>query len=165
MPTKTYTEKNETGCCPVPNIEEWDDAQVTWEDKKFIKDKTRNFMHIPLNMGGVIKRMWEKIEKAEAAPPTDEWMLLSYDPSAWTGEHFATVTKDVPDAENVTISGTFITKVFEGEYKEAGKWLKEMDSFVESKDKELKKLYFFYTTCPKCAKHYRKNYTIAFAQI
>ncbi len=95
----TYSDKNETGCCPVPNVKDWDESKVVWKDKKFIKDYTFNFLHIPLNMGVVVKRMWKKIEDAKAAPPTNEWMLLSYDLSPWKGEHYCTVTKDVPNAE------------------------------------------------------------------
>ncbi|PIR97521.1 MAG: hypothetical protein COT91_01035 [Candidatus Doudnabacteria bacterium CG10_big_fil_rev_8_21_14_0_10_41_10] len=34
--TKTYTDKNETGCCPVPNVSEWDGAEVVWENKRRI---------------------------------------------------------------------------------------------------------------------------------
>jgi NMD protein affecting ribosome stability and mRNA decay len=36
---------------------------------------------------------------------------------------------------------------------------------VASKKKQMRKLYFFYTTCPKCAKFYGKNYTVLLAQI
>jgi hypothetical protein len=165
QPRRTYTDKNETGCCPVPAVKMWDEAKVVWKNKKFIKDSTFNLMHIPLNMGQVIKRMWAKIDKAGAAPPTEEWMLLSYDPSPWKGEHYASVTKKVSDAENTTISGTFLTKVFEGPYREAKHWLGEMIMYAKEKGKEAKKVYFFYTTCPKCAKHYGKNYAIGFVEV
>ena len=63
------------------------------------------------------------------------------------------------------ISGTFLTKVFEGPYKDAGKWVKEMKDYVQSKGREIKKMYFFYTTCPSCAKFYGKNYTVILAQV
>jgi len=165
MSKKTYTAVNETGCCPVPNVEDWDESSVTWQNKKFIKDSTFNLFHMPLNMGRVMKRMWAKVQQAEAAPPTDEFMLLSYDPSPWKGDHFMTVTKEVPNAENVTLSGTFLTKVFEGPYKEAPKWVEEMQKYVTSQGEELQQLYFFYTTCPKCAKHYGKNYVVALAKV
>ncbi|MCX6002853.1 MAG: hypothetical protein NTX46_00125 [Chloroflexi bacterium] len=64
-----------------------------------------------------------------------------------------------------TLSGTYLTKVFEGPYKDIGKWAKTMDDYVKSKGKIIKKLYFSYTTCPKCAKAYGKNYMVLFAQI
>jgi hypothetical protein len=64
-----------------------------------------------------------------------------------------------------TLSGTFLTKVFEGPYQNVGKWAQEMKEYVETKKKELIKLYFSYTTCTKCAKAYGKNYVVLFAQI
>jgi hypothetical protein len=40
-----------------------------------------------------------------------------------------------------------------------------MTEYVENKGRKLKKLYFSYTTCPRCAKAYGKNYVVLFAQI
>ena len=91
--------------------------------------------------------------------------MLSYDPSPWKSEHFFTATKEVPGAENVHLSGTYLTKVFEGPYKDAKKWVGEMEDYVKSQGKGMNKLYLYYTTCPKCAAHYGKNYTVAFAEI
>jgi len=51
-----------------------------------------------------------------------------------------------------------------GAYKNAPKWEKEMEIFVKSKGKHVKKTYFFYTTCPKCAKYYGKNYMVAISE-
>jgi len=45
------------------------------------------------------------------------------------------------------------------------KWIDEMKGFVQSRGKEIQKLYFYYTTCPKCAKKYGKNYVAILAQI
>jgi hypothetical protein len=121
-------------------------------------------MHVPLNIGSMIKRTWGKIEKAGAAP-SDEFLMLSTDPSPWRGEHFFAVAKDVPGAEMVKLSGHYLTKVFEGPYRDAGKWVREMVRYVESQGKQVRKLYFSYTTCPKCAKYFGKNYVVAFAEV
>jgi hypothetical protein len=64
------------------------------------------------------------------------------------------VEREVPNASHVRLSGTYLTRVFEGEFKDSGQWAKEMEKFVGSKGLKMKKLYFFYTTCPKCAKAY-----------
>jgi len=40
-----------------------------------------------------------------------------------------------------------------------------MVAFVKSKGNEARKIYFFYTTCPRCAKFYGKNYTVLVAEI
>ncbi len=115
-------------------------------------------------MGSVMKKTWKKIVDAKA-DSEGEFALLSYDPSPWKGEHYFTITREVPNGENVRLSGTFLTKVFEGPYKEAGSWVEEMEAYVKSRDREMDKLYFYYTTCPKCAEHYGKNFVVGFARV
>ena len=153
----------ETGCCPRFNPEPWDEKEVTWQDKIFIKDNVRSFLHIPLNFGQVVVKNMEMIEEAGALAPQP--LMLSDEKSLWGTDVYIAVSKEVPRAEMARISGTFLTKVFEGPYKNAGKWAKEMKAYVKSKGKEIKKMYFFYTTCPKCAEFYGKNYTVILAQI
>jgi len=103
------------------------------------------------------------IEKAGAKAP--QQLMLTDEKSLWGADIYIDVVKDVLGAQMATLSGTFLTKVFEGPYQNAGKWAKEMQEYVKNQGKELKKLYFFYTTCPRCAKAYGKNYVVLFAQI
>jgi len=161
----TYTKENRTGCCPIPDVKAWDNSQITWKNKRFIKDNTINLFHIPLNMGQMMKRALTKIEKSNASVPAENFIMLSFDPSPWKTENYLAVKKRVRNAQNIRLTGTFLTKVFEGPYKNAGKWYQEMQNYTESKGTPAKKIYFFYTTCPKCAKVYSKNYVVAFAQI
>jgi len=154
----------ETGCCPRFNPEPFDEKEHTWQDKLFVKDKIRCLCHIPLNFGPVIVRNTKKIAKAQALiqePP----ILLCDEESSWSTKLYIEATKDVPDAKMAKISGTFLTKVFEGPYKEVKNWYKQMGEFVRSKGKEPKNIYAYYTTCPKCAKHYGKNYTVMVAEV
>lgn len=157
--------KNEETCCPRFEPSLWDEKEITWKDKRFVKDNVRAMMHIPLNMGQVITRMWNNIEKAGAKPEDKAFLMLSFEGNPWRSEQYIHVTKDVPGMENVTFSGQFLTKVFEGPYKDAPNWFKEMLNYVKSKGKEAKKIYFYYTTCPKCAKKYGKNYVVLFAEV
>jgi hypothetical protein len=83
----------------------------------------------------------------------------------WGADIYIDVAKNVPGAQMATLFGKFLTKVFEGQYQDAGKWAVAMKKYVDDKGKKLKKLYFSYTTCPKCAKAYGKNYVVLFAQI
>ena len=156
-------EQSETGCCPRFDPEPWDQKEVTLEDKMFVKDHVCCFLHIPLNFGKVMVKNMERIDKAGAL--ASEPLMLSDDKSLWRSDIYIAVSKEMPGAETVKVPGTFLTKVFEGPYKNAGKWAKEMKAYVKSKDKEIKRLYFFYTTCPKCAKFYGKNYTVLLAQV
>lgn len=78
---------------------------------------------------------------------------------------FIDVSRDVKDGKMTTISGTFLSKVFEGHYKDMRKWIKEMERYVKSKGKEIKMQYFYYTTCSKCAKKYGKNYVVLLSKV
>ena len=160
---ETLYENAETGCCPRFNPEPWQEKEVTFKDKLFIKDSVRSFMHIPLNFGKVMVRNVEKIKAADALLP--EPLMLSDEESMWKSDIYIAVSKEIPDAEMVKLSGSFLTKVFEGPYSGTPKWVRSMKDFVKSKGKEIKKLYFFYTTCPRCAKFYGKNYTVLLAEV
>jgi hypothetical protein len=154
---------SETGCCPRFNPEPWDEKEITFQDRLFVKDHVRSFLHIPLDFGKVMVANMERIQQAGAV--AKEPLMLSDEKSLWGADIYIAVSKSVPGAEMARISGSFLTKVFEGPYKNAGAWAKEMRAYVKSKARELKKLYFFYTTCPKCAQYYGKNYTVLLAEL
>jgi len=160
MDTRTI---KSTGCCEPFNPEPWQDKEITWNNKSFVKDHVTSFLHIPLNFGSKVVKNMKLIEAAKAE--SEHQLMLTDENSLWGADIYIDVCKDVPGAEMTTLSGTFLTKVFEGPYRNAGKWEKEMETYVKSKGKELKKMYFSYTTCPKCAKAYGKNYVVLFAQI
>ena len=150
-------------CCPQFNPEPWNEKTLTWDNRRFVKDRVTSFLHIPLNFGAVMKRNVPAIESAGAAP--DPMVVLSDENSLWGADVYIEATQDVPGATMATISGTFISKVFEGPYQNMRKWIEEMKAFVAAKGKSFSKLYFYYTTCPKCAKKYGKNYVVILAQI
>ena len=152
----------ETGCCKPFQPKPWDEKEKTWKNKLFVKDHVTNFLHIPLNMDKVMLKNVKRIEDAKAFPKTP--VMLS-DESLWGSDIYIEVTKNIKGAKMEKISGKFLTKVFEGPYQDAGKWAKEMEKFVESRKKKMKKLYFFYTTCPSCAKAYGKNYVVLVAEV
>jgi hypothetical protein len=152
-----------TGCCEPFDFVPWQDKEVTWKDKVFVKDHVTSLLHIPLNMGKKVVNNMELIEKANARVP--QQLMLCDEKSPWGSDIYIDVSKAVPGAKMTTLSGNYLTKVFEGPYNNAGKWAQEMKEYVKSKGQSLNKLYFSYTTCPKCAKAYGKNYVVLFAQI
>jgi len=152
-----------TGCCEPFNPEPWQEKEIIWNSKIFVKDHVTSIFHIPLNMGKKIIKNMGLIEKTGAKSAYQ--LMLTDEKSIWGADIYIDVAKDVPGAQMATLSGTFLTKVFEGPYQNTGKWAQEMAEYVKSKGKELKKLYFSYTTCPCCAKVYGKNYVVLFAQI
>jgi hypothetical protein len=152
-----------TGCCEPFNPKPWEDKEITWKDKLFVKDHVASFLHIPLNFGQKVVKNMQLIERANAKAQYQ--LMLTDEKSLWGADIYIDVAKKVPNAEMTTLSGTFLTKVFEGPFQNVGKWAEEMKEYVKNKGKNLKKIYFSYATCPKCAKTYGKNYVVLFAQI
>jgi len=156
-------EQSETGCCPRFDPKPWNEKEISWQNKLFLKDHVRSLFHIPLNFGKVMVKNMEKIKNAGALAPQP--LMLSDEESPWGADIYIATIQEVPGAKMETISGSFLTKVFEGPYRNASRWVKEMKTYVKSKGKEIKKMYFFYTTCPRCAKFYGKNYTVLLAMV
>jgi hypothetical protein len=147
-----------TNCCPRFNPDDWDDRTLHFKGKLFVKAKTRSVMHIPLNMGKVFKTTFNAIESA-GAQDTEQCIVLSRDTSPWSAEHLFAVSKDVPNQNMVRLTGDYKTKVFEGPFKNIGKWCAELRAGRNS-SQQAPETFFFYTTCPKCAKFYGKNYVV-----
>jgi hypothetical protein len=159
------TAKDPSICCPEFKPELYEKKTHVWNDKLFLKDQVVQFLHIPLNMGSVVKRMVAKVEKSEAMPEVEDFLLLAYDPSPWKSELYMTVTRAVLDGHMERLSGTFLSRVFDGPYNAVPQWIKEMDAYVASEGKTVKRYYFHYAYCPKCSKTYGHNYCVAFAQV
>ena len=105
------SENNTDECCPRFEPEPWDDKTLTWENRRFIKARVTSIFHIPLNFGAVMNRNVSAIEAASAKP--DTMVVLSDENSLWGADVYIEVTKDIPGAKMATISGTFLSKVFE----------------------------------------------------
>ena len=150
-------------CCPEFNPEPWDEQEIVWAGRKFVKDRVTSFLHIPLNFGSVMKRIMGRIEASGVE--CKDMITLADEDSLWGTNVFVDVSGEVQDAEMTTISGAFLSKVFEGPYKNMRHWIEEMDEYVRSKGKTEKMRYFYYTTCPKCAKKYGKNYVVILSQV
>ncbi len=150
-------------CCPEFNPAPWDQKEIHWQKKKFTTDRVRSFFHIPLNFGAVMKRMMTRIETSQVK--SEEMIVLADEDSLWGTNVFVDVSGDVVDGKMVEISGTFISKVFEGPYRNMRMWIKEMARYVEAQDRQIENQYFYYTTCPKCARKYGKNYVVLLAEV
>src|SRR3989344_2830405 len=124
-----------TGCCEPFNPKPWQDKEITWKNKIFVKDHLTSFMHVPLNMGQKVTKNIELIEKANAKAP--QQLMLTDEKSLWSADIYIDVSKNVPGAQMATFSGIFLTKVFEGPFKNAGKWAQEMKQYVDGKGKKL----------------------------
>jgi hypothetical protein len=150
-------------CCPKFEPEPWDGKTFEWKDKKFIKDKVFTLFYMPVNFGSVMKRLDARVRKAQATIP--DWLCLSEHTSKWNMDLYLAVDKEIPGTENTNLSGRFFCKVYEGPFKDIGKWSKDFKEYAKSKSQNVKKLYLWYTTCPKCAKKYGKNYVAILGEV
>ncbi len=149
-------------CCPRFDPKPWDEKSFAWKEKRFIKDRVITFFYIPLTFGSVIQRMTAKVEAAGGEIP--DWMCLSDHTSRWKMDLYLAVDREIPGAENVTLSGSFISRVYEGDFRETGTWGDDFRKFAERIGFLVNKLYMWYTTCPKCARKYGKNYVVFIAE-
>ncbi len=161
---KMNMDASDTGCCPKFDPQGWDGRHLVFKDQPFVRATTRSLMHVPINMGSVFTRVQESIEEAGAQDP-GSYFVMSRDLSGTEAEHLFAVTKDVPGEEMIRLSGEFIARVFEGPYRHAKNWDHDMQVAAEAAGHTAKRVFMFYTTCPKCAKAFGKNYVVGLVEI
>ncbi len=150
-------------CCPRFRPGPWDGKVFTWKNKKFIKDKVFTIFYMPLTFGGAMKRFLEQVQASNAKMPGG--ICLSDHTSMWNMDLYLAVDRKIKNAKNVTISGKFLSKVYEGPYSHTGKWFKDFEAYAKKRKQKIKKRYVWYTTCPICAKKYGKNYVVIVAEV
>ncbi len=154
---------NKAECCPDFDPAPWDEQEVVWDEKAFLKTRVRSIFHIPINFGSVMRKSMKLIEDAKAL--AEDMIVLADENSLWGADVYISTAAPVPKAQMTSISGTFLSKVFEGDYKNMRNWINSMNEYVASKGKTAEKLLFYYTTCPKCAKEKGKNFVVILAKI
>lgn len=154
---------NDPVCCPIFDPIPWDNSNFEWNNKLFVKGSVCTIFYMPLNFGGVMKRMDRKIR--EAGADWSEGICLSDHTSKWNMDLYISVDKVVPSLNQLVLSGKFYSKVYEGSFKNSGKWFSDFEQVLVEKGYKASKVYSWYTTCPKCAKKYGKNYVVLVAQL
>lgn len=157
--------QNNDICCSEFDPKTLDKKFHHWKDKPFITGNVVQFLHMPLNMGQVVTKLMKQIDEAKARPENKDFLMLAYDPSPWKSELYLTVTRKVPGATNIALSGEYYSQVFDGPYQDVPKWMTEMEQWANTNNKTIKKQYFYYTYCPKCSAKYGHNYCVAFAEL
>jgi len=163
------TNKSQNGeCCPQFRTEKWDEKTHYWDNKPFIMESIPTLFHIPFPpmIGKKITKMSALAEESNTMPANKEDVLVLFaDPTPFKSEIYLSVTGNIPNAYNTTISGTFVSKVYDGAYNAIPKFIKQMDTYLAKTNKEAKKYYIHYAYCPGCAKKFGHNYMILFAEV
>lgn len=155
-------------CCPKFHPEKWNEKTFDWDRKKFIKATVPTFFHIPLPpmIGKRITKMMKLAEDSKKLSNNKEDILVLFtDPHAFMSEIYLSVTDTVANANNTTLSGTFMSKVFDGAYNDIPKFIKQMDAYLQTTKVKAQRYYVHYAYCPKCAKEAGHNYIVLFAQL
>ena len=100
----TNFNNSETGCCGRLNRSVWDDQELDWQDKLFVKDHVRSFLHVPLNFGSVISRDFQLIEEAQPYP--EQPLAITDEVSPWGADLYVAVDREVPAAGPATWIGS-----------------------------------------------------------
>lgn len=155
--------ENEEICCPEFIPKNWDNQIFDWDNKLFVKGKVKTFFYMPISFGKVINKLSEQIDAHQATIP--DWLGLCDHTSKWNMNIYLAVDKEVPSLENMKFSGKFFSKVYEGPFNDTKKWCKEYEALAKLKGLTIEKMYMWYTTCPKCAKKYGKNYVVIISEV
>ncbi|MEY4580071.1 MAG: hypothetical protein RL701_4774 [Pseudomonadota bacterium] len=150
-------------CCPRFDSAKFKPGELEWRDEIFAKVHVKCFFHVPIIMAQQIMRASADIAAAgaEAATP----LMLIDEISPWASDVYIRVSKPVSGLNMTTLPGTYMTRLFEGGYRQSQRWTNAMRQYVAERNRHMVKLYFAYGTCPRCAKIYRENYVVLYAQV
>ena len=100
-------------------------------------------------------------ETKECCPQFDPhpWDKVTHE---WKDKLFIT---DTTSADVIKMTGTYISRVFDGPYSGVPTYITEMEEYLKTLAKKSKKYYFYFTTCPKCAKKFGHNYIVAVSEV
>jgi hypothetical protein len=154
----------EKECCKRLIPAEWDKKEIVWRDKPFYRDHYWSFLHVPLDLGKKIVRGFQRIGEAGLA---SEQMVLSKCDGLWGGEMLIPISQKSGRFETELVTGKFLTRLFEGNYGDMRRWIKEAKQYCQSRGYDkAKEFIFWYATCPKCAKKYAdKVQVVVFARV
>ena len=74
---------SEEECCPKFDPKPWDGKVFEWKNKKFLKSRVFTLFFMPVNFGSVIKRLTEKVEKANAKMPDSYACQITLQSLTW----------------------------------------------------------------------------------
>lgn len=150
-------------CCKEFDPTPWEDKIFEWRDKRFVKARVRTMFYIPLGFGAVMRRLMKKIEAVGAS--TLDQVALADHVSRWRMDLYLEVDRAVAGIENTALSGKYFSKVYEGPFKDTKAWCDDFEIVAAERQMKVTKWYMWYTTCPKCAKKYGKNYVVIVGEV
>ena len=154
---------DESVCCPKFEPEPWQDKILEWKDKKFITTRVFTLLYMPVGFGNTMRKLDRAMRQTGAESP--DRLCLSDHTSQWNMNLYLATDMDIQGYNTAIMSGRYYSRVYEGSFKDTGKWCKDFEESAKSKGYSPGKLFMWYTTCPKCAKKYGKNYVVILSRV
>ena len=135
----------------------WDENIFEWKRKNLSKTRYLQFF-TPEIFGSVLKKPDKQIRNKNAVIPdntgiSDHTLKLNMD-------IYIAVDKEIPGGQNTTMSGTFVSKFTKDHPVIPKSGTKISLRVAKLRDIKTDKIFMWFTTCPKCAKKYGKNYVV-----
>lgn len=146
VPKKDYI------CCKDIDLSKWKLRKIVWKRKPFYVVTHGSFFHIPIGFGKAIINGLETAAKKYYTPNPE--FVLSKETGWFSAKMMFPVNKVSSSDPNIEeITGTFVTRGFQGPYGQMGNFIRVFSEQVKQKfGKKPSELYFWYANCPKCAK-------------
>jgi hypothetical protein len=156
MPEQAYD------CCPPFDPAPWDGQIHDWQGKLFIKASIPTFFYVPIGFGTVMKRLDQLVRSVGGSLAGN--LCLSEHVSRWRMDVYLAVGQEIAGADNVRLTGRFLSKVYEGPFSETARWCYDFEQVAKARGLAVSRWLMWYTTCPRCARKYGRNYVVIFGQ-
>jgi len=139
-------------CCKDIDLSKWNFREVKWNRKPFYVVRYGTFLHIPIGIGKAMVSGMNIVAGKYHTPYPELW--LSKETGLFSAKMLFAVKKANPGDPSIEkLSGTFVTRGFQGPYKNMGNYIRVFNEQVKQKyGRKPIELYFWYANCPKCAK-------------
>jgi hypothetical protein len=149
--------------CPQLSKDEWHLSKHIWDKRPFYQVHYRCFFNLPINLQTQVRQALTKLQNRDLLEETP--MIFSVRENAWGGDLLISITKHVPDLETRSISGHFISFLFNGNYKQVPYWIRKVQEYGRRKYLDFSELYIWHVTCPRCIQKYGQAQTVIFAKM
>ncbi len=149
--------------CPKLSKEEWHLTKHVWDKRPFFKTHYRCFLNIPTNLQAVVRKSLEMLRQRKLLD--DQPMIFSVRENAWGGNLLISIKKHVRDLETRSLSGHYISFLFNGDYGNVPTWVKKVAEYGQREYLNFSELLIWHVTCPRCAQEYGNSQTVIFAKM
>ncbi len=148
--------------CPRLDPAQWEGTRHAWKDRPFVVEPYRAIAHIPLGITGKLERIMPDLKARGLL--ADPVQVLFRNERFFGGELWIALSREEPGLATRRISGEFLSKYFEGQYRQAGQWYRQAAEACRAAGTEAAELLAWYATCPKCAEKLGHVQAVIFAR-